>query len=183
MENHIRHWVRALVAISMMVALALPASADSKEMIESNAQRALHWLYGTSSETSDMLRDAAGVLVFGDVIKMGFGLGGEFGEGALIVDGNFVDYYAIAGKQYNAPASAAFKAEAVVFRTPAALKAFQDSASWKIGRHAQVPLLQTVKTRGRVMKSASPIVGLVFTDAGLLSGATLDGNKVSRIAR
>ena len=37
-----------------------------------------------------------GVLVFPEVIKAGIGIGGEYGEGALLLDGKTVDYYSTA---------------------------------------------------------------------------------------
>jgi len=38
------------------------------------------------------LKKASGLLVFPEVMKAGFGIGGEYGEGALRVNGKTVDY-------------------------------------------------------------------------------------------
>ncbi|MFK7976079.1 MAG: hypothetical protein AB8C02_08080 [Halioglobus sp.] len=157
--------------------------ADSAEMIGDHTQRALKWMYGSSRHTAKQLKRAAGVLVFGDMIKMGFGLGGEFGEGALIVDGEIVEYYALSGKEYGVSKDAAFKAKAIVFRTEKALDAFRDSATWRVGSNAAVPMVRSVEKSGKVLRSSDPIVGLVFTDSGLLPDVTLDGNKITRITR
>ena len=45
---------------------------------------ALEDLRKHSAKAGELLDQAAGVLVFPDVVKMGFGVGGEFGEGVLI---------------------------------------------------------------------------------------------------
>ena len=42
------------------------------------------------------LKKAKGVLVFPEVMKAGFGIGGEYGEGALRINGKTVDYYSTA---------------------------------------------------------------------------------------
>ena len=39
------------------------------------------------------INKAKGVLIFPQVIKVGFGIGGEYGEGALRIGGKTVEYY------------------------------------------------------------------------------------------
>jgi lipid-binding SYLF domain-containing protein len=172
-----------LLVVALGVAAPGTAQADSKEMIEGHTQRALQWMYGSSRHAARQLKRAAGVLVFGDVVKMGFGLGGEFGEGALIVDGEIVEFYALAGRQYGVAEDVGFKAKAILFRSKKALEAFRSSHSWKVGRHAQVPMVTSLEKPGSVLRSSEPIVGLVFTEDGLVRGMDLDGNKITRIAR
>lgn len=175
--------IGALCLTAFLVSNSVTVRADSAEMIGDHTQRALKWMYGSSRHTAKQLKRAAGVLVFGDMIKMGFGLGGEFGEGALIVDGEIVEYYALSGKEYGVSKDAAFKAKAIVFRTEKALDAFRDSATWRVGSNAAVPMVRSVEKSGKVLRSSDPIVGLVFTDSGLLPDVTLDGNKITRITR
>ena len=174
-----------LPALVLAVCLSAPQNvrADSKEMISDHTQRALKWMYGSSRHAARQLKRAAGVLVFGDLVKMGFGLGGEFGEGALIVDGEIVEFYALAGKDYGVPEDAGFKAKAIVFRSEKALRTFRDSPSWKVGRNAVVPVVTSLDKPGKVLRSSDPIIGFVFTDTGLVPGMSLDGNKITRIAR
>lgn len=172
-----------ILATLLSISFSSTSRADSRELIDDNAQRSLKWMYDSSRHTARQLKKAAGVLVFGDVVKMGFGLGGEFGEGALIVDGEIVQYYAIAGKKFGVPDSALYKTEAIVFRTEKALKKFRTSHSWKIGRDAVVPVVSSVERSDKVLKSSQPVIGYVFTDAGIVEGLGLDGNKITQIAR
>lgn len=175
--------VLALGFLAIIFGSAGVARADSAQMINDHTQRALKWMYGSSRHTAKQLKRAAGVLVFGDLVEMGFGLGGEFGEGALIVDGEIVEYYALAGKKFGIAEGAGFKAKAIVFRTEKALSSFRKSTSWKVGRNAVVPVIDSVKKPGKVLRSSDPIIGLVFTQEGLVPGMNLDGNKITRIAR
>src|SRR5512136_2171325 len=41
----------------------------------------------------ELANKAFGILVFPSVVKAGFGFGGEYGEGALLIRGRPVDYY------------------------------------------------------------------------------------------
>ena len=48
----------------------------------------------------EFLAGGKGVLLLPHVIKAGFGFGGEYGEGALRVDGKSVDYYNIVSASF-----------------------------------------------------------------------------------
>ena len=50
-----------------------------------------------------MHRKAAGFLVFPSVIKAGIGLGGEYGEGVLIIKGNPAGYYNLLSASFLPP--------------------------------------------------------------------------------
>ena len=55
------------------------------------------------------MEKAEGVLVFPDVVKAGFGIGGEYGEGALLIKGKKVDYYNTAAASFGFQFGAQFK--------------------------------------------------------------------------
>ena len=162
---------------------ALPALADDKAMIDSNTERALSWLRTSGDDTADLLKRAAGVLVFPDIVKMGFGVGGQFGEGSLLVDGETVGYYATAGKTFGMGAEADYKAEVILFMTDDALQSFRDTHSWKVGEHAVVPVATGTSDSINVDGKAEPMVGLIFSEDGLVSDLGLDGSRITRISR
>ena len=163
--------------------LAATAQADDRQTIDANTKRAMDWLHDSGRFTSNLVRRAAGVLVFPDMVEMGFGVGGEFGEGALIVDGKTVNYYAIAGTSFDFDASLGYKAEVIVFKTEEALAAFQQTLSWKVGEHANVPMIVSADKAGESVGLEHPVVGVIFTDSGLVTNLNLHGSKVTRIAR
>ncbi len=43
----------------------------------------------------EFLKAAKGVLIIPNIVKAGLGVGGEYGEGALRIDGKTVEYYSI----------------------------------------------------------------------------------------
>jgi lipid-binding SYLF domain-containing protein len=67
--------------------------AASAEEIESDVGFALKRFGKEVQGSSAIIKKANGVLVFPSVIKAGFGIGGEYGEGAIRVGGKTVDYY------------------------------------------------------------------------------------------
>lgn len=163
--------------------VTLPSWADDKALIDANTKRALTWMRASGDDTARLLDQAAGVLVFPDVVKMGFGVGGEFGEGTLLVDGETVAYYASAGKTFGLGPEAEYKAEVILFMTEEALQSFRDARSWTVGEHAQVPVLTAAAGGIAGMEPAAPLIGLIFSEDGLVSDLGLDGISVMRIVR
>ncbi|WP_133125994.1 YSC84-related protein [Pseudohalioglobus lutimaris] len=164
--------------------LAQPLRADSVEQINAGSREALAALRGHVQGTDGLLKKAAGVLVFPDVVKLGFGVGGEFGEGVLLVDGEPKAYYATSGAPFGMKLGQQIKSEVIVFRSEEALASFRNTRGWKVGAHAKVATF--TGARDAVYKAreiAEPMVSFIFTREAMLPGLTLDGAKITRLAR
>ena len=83
MARAIRARLLAALVVPLLVLAAPSLYADSKEKIDSGASQALQRLRAHSPHSDTLLDQAVAVLVFPDVVKMGFGVGGEYGEGVL----------------------------------------------------------------------------------------------------
>ena len=68
------------------------ASAASKTEIDAKVQEATENFHKQTAAGKSLAQKAAGMLVFPEVIKAGVGIGGEYGEGALVVKGKPVAY-------------------------------------------------------------------------------------------
>ena len=89
----------------------------------------------------EFLAAAKGVLVFPSVIKAGFGIGGEYGEGALRIKGKTVDYYSTAAASIGFQIGAQSKTLLLVFLQADALKSFRAAMGWKAGVDGSVALV------------------------------------------
>ena len=86
-----------LIAATIFTTIAFSSAyAASKEEIDAEVREAVANFYKHTSAGEELAKKASGMLVFPQVIKAGFGVGGEYGEGALIVNGETVGYYNIA---------------------------------------------------------------------------------------
>ena len=72
------------------------ASAASKDEINARVSEALKTFEFEVPAGFNLSKKSSGYLVFPNVVKAGLGIGGEYGEGALIVDGRIVDYFSVA---------------------------------------------------------------------------------------
>ena len=182
---NLRPWQRAVALLAAL--LILPANqvlADSKERIDKGTQKALVKLREHSSHAGELLDNAAGVLVFPDIFKMGFGVGGEFVEGSLLIDGEIDGYYAIAGASFGLQIGAQVKSEVLVFTDAEALKKFRSSRGWKVGVDGSVALVK-LGAGGSMdsMTLKAPVVGFIFSNKGLMYNLTMEGNKITPISR
>ncbi|MFC1820881.1 hypothetical protein ACFLZG_07360, partial [Thermodesulfobacteriota bacterium] len=75
------------------------------------------------------------------VIKAGFGIGGEYGEGALRISGKTVDYYSTAAASIGFQLGAQSKTIILIFLDKSALKKFRDSSGWEIGVDGSIVLV------------------------------------------
>jgi lipid-binding SYLF domain-containing protein len=133
---------------------------------------------------SDFLKKAEGVLVFPKVIKAGFGIGGEYGEGALRIRGKTVGYYSTAAASIGFQLGAQSKSIVLVFMEKKALSDFRKSDGWKAGVDGSVALVEWgVGEDVNTIDIKDPIVGFVFSNKGLMYNLTLEGSKFTKISR
>lgn len=128
------------------------------------------------------LARAEGVLVFPDVVKAGFGIGGEYGEGALLIKGKTVDYYNTAAASIGFQIGAQFKTVMMVFLKKEALNKFLKSDGWEAGVDGSVALIELGAAKDiNSINYDDPIVGFVFSNKGLMYNLTLEGSKITKL--
>lgn len=172
------------VLLACLLLLCSFSHADSREEIDARVEEALTTLYAQSGAAKDLAYRAEGVLVFPNVIKGGFILGGEYGEGALLMNGKVVDYYNIVSAALGVVAGLQAKSEVILFMDEKALNTFRASRGWTVGGDADVALA-TLGTGGTVdfLNMRSPVVAFVFANRGLMVNLSIDGSKVTRIRK
>jgi len=163
--------------------VANEAMAVSAESIDVGVEKSLDMLEGIGGG-KQVLKKAAGVLVFPAVFKAGFGIGGEYGEGALVINGKTVDYYSTAAASIGFQLGAQKKTIIIAFMDKNALNDFRSSAGWKVGADASVTVV-TVGADGSIdtSKTNKPIVAFVFDQKGLMYNLTLEGAKITKLVR
>ena len=175
---------RLFLICLLALATVLPARAADTAEIVARSQQSLANLRGQVSASAPLLDKAAGILVFPEVVKVGFGGGDEYGEGCLLVAGKPVAYYASAGAHYGLPLGAGAKSEVVLFMDAKALQAFRARPAWEVGVDGDVTLVRLAAGGGIAGSVAGePILGFIFTGKGLAGGLTLEGARFTRLAR
>ena len=130
------------------------------------------------------LASAKGVLVLPNVVRVGFFFGGEYGEGALIVDGKTVDYYSTAAGSFGFQFGAQSKDIVIIFMEEKALTKFRDSLGWSAGVDGSIVVVDEGAGGSLDTENAKdPIVGFVFGLKGLMVNLSLEGSKFTKLAK
>jgi lipid-binding SYLF domain-containing protein len=178
--------MKKIAAAWMLVAtlLAAPAWAGTSGEIDVNVDVTLDRFYEEVSAGKKMVKDAKGVLVFPNVYKGGIGVGGEYGEGALLVNGKPVDYYSTAAASIGFQLGVQKKSIVILFMEESALKKFRTNDGWKAGVDASIAIV-TVGAGGEMdtAKYKEPILGFIIGQKGLMYNLTLEGSKFTKLKK
>lgn len=189
--NRASHRNRLLPGISTHVVLTLlaaslagTAAAATKAEIDARVSGALETLYEQSPAARELSGKAAGILVFPRIIKAGFGLGGEYGEGSLLVGGSPVQYYRVAGASVGFQIGGQARAQVLMFMTDESLAAFRASNGWEVGVDGSVAVVEFGVGEDLTSRSAQePIIGFVFGNKGLMYNLSLEGSRFWKVVK
>lgn len=174
-----------MLAACAGLALTAPAAfADSAAEIDAAVDESIRIFKQDIDGADVFLNQAAGYLVFPRVIKVGIGIGGETGEGALRVGGTTVDYYRTSAGSIGFQLGAQAKAIVIAFMTQQSLDKFRNSSGWKVGVDGSVAIIDI--GAGKTIDSGNikdPVVGFIFDSKGLMYNLTLEGSKISKLSR
>ena len=117
-----------------------------------------------------------------NVKKAGFIIGGEYGTGALRIDGKTVGYYRIVSGSVGFQIGAEAKDMILAFMTDDVLNKFQASKGWEAGIDGNVAIINVGGGGAATTRNVNePIVGYVFDVKGLMGDLSLKGAKFSKI--
>lgn len=179
----------ANIACTILMGLILICStgmafADTAKEIDVSVDVTLERFKKEIPGADSFIKKAKGALVFPSVIKAGFGIGGEYGEGALRVGGKTVEYDSTMAASIGFQLGAQSKSIILVFTKDNALKQFRNSDGWKAGVDGSVALVSL--GMGDSLDTTNvkdPIVAFIFGQKGLMYNLTLEGSKFSKIVR
>ncbi len=174
--------VRPLLAAALLLFAAMPAMAASREELDASVREAVNELYKHSSAARELAGKSAGMLVFPKVVKGGMVIGGEYGEGALLVGGKTAAYYSIAAGSIGFQLGVQQKSQVILFMNQRELDKFRKSEGWKAGVDGSVALA-TLGAGGQIDTETSkkPIIGFIYSNKGLMYNLTFEGSKISKI--
>ena len=177
------------ICLIVFTALALLAGGGSSQAasgreIDREVNITLDRLYRHVPGGSELAARAAAVLVFPTVIKAGFGVGGEYGEGALRIGGVTQGYYDTLAASFGFQFGAEARSIIIMFMTPGALENFRRAHGWKVGVDGSVAII-TIAAGAAINTEniSSPVVGIILDTKGLMYNLTLEGSKITRISR
>ncbi len=161
-----------------------PASAASAAELSHDVKSALDKLYAKSATARALGEKANGILVFPSIVKAGFIVGGQYGEGALIEGGKIAAYYSNVQASYGLQAGVQKFGYALFFMTDSALKWIDKSDGWELGVGPSIVVVDIGAAKSMSTTTLqSEIYAFFFDQKGLMGGLGLAGTKITRIEK
>lgn len=186
MKPEIFHRMKVLLNVLLLLTglslLAAPVFAASAEEIDKEVSLALEKLYAKAPAAAELSKVAKGILVFPNVVKAGLVIGGQYGNGALLVDGKTVDYYNTIAASYGLQAGAQSFGYAMFLMTDESMNYLKKSDGWEVGVGPTIVVMDEGAAKSLTTSTAKEdIYAFVFGQKGLMAGIGLQGSKITRI--
>ena len=181
----IRWSLRILLLITVIsVFLSTNLFAKTAREIDVSVDVAIERFYKQVIGAEKLVKASKGILVMPHVIKGAFFIGGEYGEGALRIDGETVDYYNTISGSIGIQIGGQSKDIILLFLTDEALAQFRASKGWEAGLDGNVAFISAgAGVREDTTTTKEPIVGFVFDAKGLIADFSFKGAKFTKLKK
>lgn len=159
--------------------LALAASASE---INAKVNTALAKLYKTEPGSKTLADKAKAVLVFPDLVKGGFIVAGQYGDGALRKGGKTVAYYRSIAASVGFQAGAESFGYALMFMDDDSLRWLDKTDGWELGTGPTITVLDMGFSKNLSTTTLQKgVYAFIFSQKGLMGGISLEGSKITKI--
>ncbi len=184
MRSLIRSLATTIVSGLFVFSVMSPGAvnAASKADIDSEVDAAMQQLFESSPVASMLAKEAKAILVFPSIVKLGFIVGVQGGNGALRRAGVTTAYYNTASASYGLQAGIQKFGYALIFMSDSAVGYLDRSSGWEIGVGPSIVIVDAGVARALTTTTArKEIYAFFFSQKGLMAGLGLQGTKITRI--
>ena len=188
--THICSIAGRFLALSLVIGLnygSLPAAAQNRTSMDRDVDAAIQLLLDTEPAAQRLASGARGALVFPNIVKAGFLIGIQYGNGALVrpkQGGGYyiVDYYNISSASYGLQAGVQSFGYVMVLMTDAAVEYVETRPGFELGVGPSIVIVDAGVARTLTTTTAkSDIYGFTFGQKGLMAGLGLQGTKITKL--
>lgn len=172
----------AVIAVSINVLIPAMSLAASAGQIDREARDSLATLYRNTPGAKALADKAVATLVFPSIVKGGFIIAGQFGDGALRKGGKTVGYYRSLAASYGFQAGVQAYGYVLFFMDDASLQYLYDSRGWEVGTGPSLVVLDA--GFGKSLSTTTlqkGVYAFIFDQKGLMGGVGIQGAKITRI--
>jgi lipid-binding SYLF domain-containing protein len=183
-ENILMRYKKFLGILWLAAVLPVLSFADTTREINAKVDAALARFHKEIGSADRFLAETKAVLVLPQVIKGGFIVAGEYGEGVLMIGGKITDYYNVFSASFGLTAGGEMKDFIILFFSDEALKKFRARDGWEAGVDGNIAIGKDgAGMSADATRINEPIVAFVVGVKGLLVDASFKGSKFSLLKK
>ena len=178
----------ALLTLVLLAILTLEISrpalsrGSSAREIDREAMQSLANLFANTPDAKVLADKAVAVLVFPRIVKGGFIIGGQFGDGALRKNGKSVAYYRSLAASYGFQAGIQAFGYVLFFMDDESVQYLNNSDGWELGVGPSLVVLDSGFGKNLSTTTLQKgVYAFIFDQTGLMAGMGIQGTKITRI--
>jgi len=173
----------AVLLLGVMLLSAQQVSGGSKPDLEKSAAKSLKLLYKKSPAARMLQKKAVGVLVFPNIVKAGFMVGGQIGEGVMLKGGKPSGYYSSVAASYGYQVGVQSFGYALFFMNDAAIKYLDTSSGFEVGVGPSIVVVDEGMGKSMTSTTATQdVYAFIFDQSGLMAGMGIQGSKITKLS-
>jgi lipid-binding SYLF domain-containing protein len=158
------------------------AALSSAGGIDDDADAALKKLYADSPAARMLAEKAKAVLVFPNIVKGGFLVTAQYGEGVLLKENKAVGYYNTVAGSYGFQAGVQSFAYVLFLMTDSAIDYLDKSAGWELGVGPSLVVVNKGMAKSLTSTTLKDdVYAFIFSQKGLMGGVGVQGSKITKI--
>ena len=171
-----------VLAAAITLAANAPSWAASASQIDREASQSLSMLYKNQPGAKALADKAVAVLVFPSIVKGGFIIAGQFGDGVLRKNGKSVAYYRSLAASYGFQAGAQAFGYVLFFMDDASVRYLDNSDGWEVGTGPSLVVLDAGFGKNFTTTTLQKgVYAFIFDQKGLMGGVGIQGSKITKI--
>ncbi len=178
-----RDTVLLTIAMALAFLLVSPAArAATASEIDQKATAALSTLLQGTPGAKSLADKAKAILIFPEILKGGFVVGGQVGDGVLRKGGKSAGYYRSLAASYGLQAGIQKFGYVLMFLDDDSLSFLDKSAGWELGTGPSIVVVD--KGMGKNLSTTTlqkGVYAFIFEQKGLMAGIGLQGTKITKI--
>jgi lipid-binding SYLF domain-containing protein len=173
----------AMFAVALLVqSTAGAAYAASASEIDAEAKAALKQLVDSTPAARELARSAKAILIFPSIVKGGFIVGGQVGDGVLRANGKSVAYYRSFAGSYGLQAGVQSFGYVLMFMDDESRAYLDRSEGWEIGVGPSIVIVDEGMGKSLTTTTLKKgVYAFIFGQKGLMAGMGIQGSKITKI--
>ena len=180
-----KRWKAGVLGVLGMLGVLLGvggAGAFSAAEVDRDVHAALQRLYDTTPSARALSADAVGILVFPQVVKAGFVVGGQHGIGALVQGGKVTRYYETDAASYGFQAGVQKFSYALFMMSDSAMENLRTTDGWEVGSCPSLVIVDQGRGSSHTNTTLrKDVYAFFFGQHGLMLGMGFQGSKVTPV--